>query len=222
MKPPEKKPRIAMMCPSCAGALDNAHAKKPFLPFLFKPSKIRCPHCGRNSEYKETNIMAESYQHWQEQLRHQVEASLSYLPTMTREECFAVLNPKHFDDNIHHAHHLADLEKYITQVFKPVLRDRALGHDDCELLLTPFQHHGVAKALNIYGHCGHEHNTEAWTLLITRLGSKEFLTCLTASSPTTDIGSVLDTQGTVSIWPTSRVAAPPAPPHEHNGSSARR
>jgi hypothetical protein len=141
---------------------------------------------------------------------------------MTREECFAVLNPKHFDDNIHHAHHLADMEKYIAQVFKPVLRDRALGHDDCELLLTPFQHHGVAKALNIYGHCGHEHNTEAWTLLITRLGSKEFLTCLTASSPTTDIGSVLDTQGTVSIWPTSRVAAPPSPPHEHNGSSARR
>ncbi len=159
--------------------------------------------------------MADSFQYWMGQLSHQVEASLSYLPAMTREECFAVLDPKHFDDDIHHVHSLRDLMQYLALVFKPVLRDRSLGHEDCELLLSPFHHHAVAKGLSIYGHCSHEHNTEAWTLLITRLGSKEFLICLTASTPKVDISSILESQGAVSIWPTSRVAAPPpAVPHE--------
>ncbi|MGC8624218.1 MAG: hypothetical protein ACP5VQ_02995, partial [Phycisphaerae bacterium] len=203
MKPADKKSSIVLRCPACAEVLDHTQIKKPFLPFLFHPGKIRCPACGHFSEYKEAQIMAESFQHWTEQLRHQVEASLSYLPVMTREECFAVLNPKHFDDDIHHVHQQRDLIKYLTQVFKPVLRDRALGHEDCELLLSPHAHHGVAKGLNIYGHCGHDHSSEAWTLLITRFGSKEFLTCVTTSIPKADLTSIMEIQGAVSIWPTA-------------------
>lgn len=206
MNSQEKRPHILMMCPSCAEALDHTHIKKPFLSFLFRPAKIYCPNCRHPSEPKEAEIMAQSYEHWMEQLRLQIEASLSYLPTMTRDECAEVLNPKHFDDDIHHLHHRSDLFKYINRVFKPVLRDRSHGYEDCDLLLSPHIHHGVAKGLDIYGHCGHEHNAEAWTLLITRLGYKDFLTSLTTTKPRDDLIALLETQGAVSIWPTARTA----------------
>ena len=219
MKPPVKNSPIVLMCPGCAEALDHTQIKKPFLPFLFHPAKIRCPHCGHFSEYKEAQIMAESFQHWTEQLRHQVEASLSYLPVMTREECFEVLNPKHFDDDIHHVHHQRDMIKYLIQIFKQVLRDRSLGNEDCELLLSPHAHHGVAKALNIYGHCGQNQAHTAWTLLITRLGSKEFLTCVTTNIPKADLTSMLEMEGTVSIWPTARQSTMTSRTRQDRGSN---
>ena len=206
MSSQENRPNVVMMCPSCAEAMDHTHIKKPFLSFFFHSAKICCPNCGHESEVKESQIMAQSYEHWMEQLRLQVDASLSYLPIMTRDECAEVLNPKHFDDDIHHLHHRSDLFKYINRVFKPVLRDRSHVHEDCDLLLSPHIHHGVAKGLDIYGHCGHEHSAEAWTLLITRLGYKEFLTSLTTTQPKDDLTALLETQGAVSIWPTARTS----------------
>ncbi len=212
MKSPETKPAAdGMMCPCCAEALNQVQVKKPFLSFIFGSPKVLCPKCGRNCELGETRIMAQSFEHWADQLRHQVEASVSYLPAMTREECFAVLNPKHFDDDVHQLHRLRDLLHYATEVFKPVLRDRALGHQDCELLISPQQQQGIAKGLNIYGHCGFERSTEAWTLLITRLGPKEFLTYLTISGARANLTTILETPGAVSIWPG---AGAPAPRHD--------
>ena len=130
--------------------------------------------------------MGTAYACWCDQFASQLEASLGYLPELTREECFAVLNPRHFDDEVHSHLKFKALMRYSCQVFRPVLRDKALGFEDASLSMGPIKHQGIAKALGIFGHCGHHqhsHDSETWTLLITRLGNKAYMTYLMNTSP---------------------------------------
>ncbi len=175
----------AMLCPACAGSLEVAQSRFAFLPFR-KSREIRCGHCGKTTAIIQAKVMGEAFTYWCDQFAHQVEASLAYLPELTREECFTVLNPRHFDDEVHAHIKFKVLLHYLCQVFRPVLRDKSLGFEDASLSIGPIKHNGIPKALGIFGHCGHHqhsHDSEAWTLLITRLGNKGFLTYLMSSSP---------------------------------------
>ncbi len=174
-----------MLCPACAGPLEKPQSGFSFLPFR-KARQIRCGHCGKVTAAIQAKVMAESFAYWCDQFSRQVESSIGYLPELTREECFAVLNPRHFDDEVHSHIKFKVLLNYLCQVFRPVLRDKALGFEDAALSMGPIKHNGIPKSLGIFGHCGHHpqsHDSEAWTLLITRLGNKGFLTYLMSASP---------------------------------------
>ncbi len=169
-----------LMCPACATHIDAPHGLAAVLVMLQR-AHLKCRKCGRNSHPKDAQIMSDSYNHWFGQFRLQIEAAMGYLPHLERGPAIEVLKPRHFDDDIHHLHTFRELLRYTEEVFRPVFRDRALGYDDAELLISPLNKDGsnVAMGLSLSGHCGHNHEQDCWTLLIARYGPKGFMTYLT-------------------------------------------
>lgn len=173
-----------MLCPSCAGSLTQPKGMINLIA-VFKPRDITCPHCGKQAPQEAAHIMATSFKHWLDQFQHHLEAAAAYLPQMSRAEAVEALDPKHFDDEIHHMHDVHKLIEYLGQTFRPVLRDRALGFEDMELTLSPVTRKGVTKALEIYGHCGAHspHKEHVWTILVSRMGPHGFLTYQVPADP---------------------------------------
>jgi|GEM_PF-3390761 len=169
-----------LMCPTCATHLDPPHGLAALVKKLQR-AHLKCHKCGRNAHPKDAQIMSTSFQHWFGQFRLQLEAAVGYLPHLERAAAIEVLKPRHFDDDIHHLHTFRELLDYAGEVYRPVFRDRALGYDDAELSISPLNREGsnVAMGLRIYGHCGRNHEQDAWTLLITRYGPRGFMTYLT-------------------------------------------
>src|SRR5271170_1339309 len=131
-----------MICPSCANALEKPKGLVNVMA-LFKPRDVKCPHCGKASPTEAAHLMGESFTLWMRQLQQQLEAAVAYLPQLSRADAVESLDPKHFDDEIHHMHDFKKLAEYVSQTFRPVLRDRALGFDDMELTLSPVTRRGV-------------------------------------------------------------------------------
>ncbi|MGC8560578.1 MAG: hypothetical protein ACP5O1_07850 [Phycisphaerae bacterium] len=169
-----------LMCPTCATHIDSPHGLSALVSKIQR-AHVRCHKCGRTTHPKDAQIMSTSYQHWFGQFRLQLEAAVGYLPHLELKPAVEVLKPKHFDDDVHHLHTFRELLDYTSEVFRPVFRDRALGYDDAELTISPLNREGsnVAMGLRLYGHCGHNHEQDSWTLLITRYGPRGFMTYLT-------------------------------------------
>ena len=173
-----------MICPSCAGVLEKPKGLVNLIA-VFRSRDITCPHCGKASPTEAAHVMAHSFTLWMDQFHKQLETAMAYLPQLTRAEAVEAIDPKHFDDEIHHMHDFKKLVEYIAQTFRPVLRDRALGFEDMELTLSPVMRRGVTKVLEVYGHCGNHppHKEHTWTILIARMGAHGFLTYMVPADP---------------------------------------
>ena len=172
-----------MLCPSCASPI--AFQGHKLGPFHFGEERTHpCGYCGRLIGRKEATLMGETFGYWFDHFRHQLHDTLVYLPALPHTEAVEVLDIRQFDDEIHQLHSAEELVHYAAHVYRPVLRDKALGLTDAELILAPLRHKAALKAAAVYGHTGGKRHSEAWVLLIVRLDRGELLTHLAATAAT--------------------------------------
>ncbi len=166
-----------LLCPACASPLEFKIRK--IGPWRFYTPRQRvCVQCGFRSDACSAVKMGHAFGTRFDQLHAQLSATLNYVPQLPYQEAVRVLNPSHFDDDIHQLDRYRDLLHYCAHLYKPVLRDLALAIPGTQLDIAPIKHQDKIKALALYGHSGSHPDTESWTLLVARVTPKGFFTYL--------------------------------------------
>jgi hypothetical protein len=166
-----------LLCPACASPLEFQARKLGPWKF-YTPRQRVCGQCGFRTDACSALKMGHAFGSRFDQLHAQLSATLNYVPQLPYQEAVRVLNPSHFDDDIHQLNRYRDLLHYCAHLYRPVLRDLALSIPDTQLDMAPIKHQDVIKALALYGHSGSHPDTESWTLLVARVLPKGFFTYL--------------------------------------------